>query len=150
MDKRQFDEVVRLAIEKEREAVEAYRTASGMVDRPSVRKMLLGLAAQEDMHRRRLESLDVSRVSETALVDVPDLKISELSDGVTVTADMDYQDVLVVAMKREQNSHDLYSKLASNTDDAELKSLFELLSQEEAAHKLALEREYDEHVLTQN
>ncbi len=71
-------------------------------------------------------------------------------DDVAITADMDYQDILAVAMKREERAHNLYSTLASNTDDAELKKVFEVLAQEEAGHKLALENEYDEHVLTDN
>ena len=71
-------------------------------------------------------------------------------DDVTVTTNMDHQDILAVAMKREERAHDLYVTLASNTDDAELKKMFEVLAQEEAGHKLALESEYDEHVMTDN
>ncbi len=50
----------------------------------------------------------------------------------------------------KERAHNLYSTLASNTDDAELKKVFEVLAQEEAGHKLALENECDEHVLTDN
>ena len=35
-------------------------------------------------------------------------------------------------------------------NDAELKSLFLRLAQEEAKHKLHFEIEYDEHILTEN
>jgi rubrerythrin len=112
--------------------------------------MLLGLANQERMHKRKLESIDRARVSGASIVKVPDLKIADYMDDVTITADMGYQDILVVAMKREEKSHNLYTTLASNTDDAELTKLFQLLAAEEAGHKLALEKEYDEHVLTEN
>ena len=150
MKKDLFDEIVQFAIDGEQEAVDAYTTASEIVTRANVKNMLLGLARQEQMHKERLESIDRERVSETAIVNVPDLRIADFMDDVTITADMDYQDILAVAMKREERAHNLYSTLASNTDDAELKKVFEVLAQEEAGHKLALEKEYDEHVLTDN
>ena len=150
MKKDLFDEIVQFAIDGEQEAIDAYTTASEIVTRANVKSMLLGLARQERMHKERLESIDQERVTETAIVNVPDLKIADFMDDVTVTADMDYQDILAVAMKREERAHNLYSTLASNTDDVELKKIFEVLAQEEAGHKLALEKEYDEHVLTEN
>jgi rubrerythrin len=150
MKKDQFDEIVQFAIDGEQEAVDAYTTASEIVTRGNVKAMLLDLARQEEMHKRKLESIDRERVADTAIVSVPDLKIADFMDDVTISADMDYQDILVVAMKREQRAHNLYSTLASNADDEELRKVFELLAQEEAGHKLALEKEYDEHVLTDN
>ena len=150
MKKGLFDEIIRFAIDGEQEAVDAYTAASGTVTRANVKKMLLGMARQEQMHKEKLESIDRERVAETAIVDVPDLRIADFMDDVTITADMDYQDILVVAMKREEKAHNLYTTLASNTEDAELRKVFELLAQEEAGHKLALEKEYDEHVLTEN
>ena len=150
MKKDLFDEIIRFAIDGEQEAVDAYTTASETVARANVKKMLLGMARQEQMHKEKLESIDRERVADTAIVNVPDLRIADFMDDVTITADMDYQDILAVAMKREEKAHNLYTTLASNTEDAELRKVFELLAQEEAGHKLALEKEYDEHVLTEN
>ena len=150
MEKARFDEVIKFAIDGEQEAIDAYTTASGIVKRNNMKEMLLGLARQERTHKTRLESIDQERVSEAAIVNVPDLKIADFMDDVTITADMDYQDILVVAMKREEKAHNLYKTLASNTEDAELMKLFEILAQEEAGHKLALEKEYYENVLTEN
>ena len=150
MEKDLFVEIIQFAIDGEQEAVDAYTTASEMVTAANVKEMLLGLARQEQMHKKKLESIDRERVADTAIVNVPDLRIADFMDDVTVTADMGYQDILMVAMKREEKAHNLYTTLASNTDDAELKKVFELLAQEEAGHKLALEKEYDEHVLTEN
>jgi rubrerythrin len=150
MKKDLFDEIIRFAIDGEQEAVDAYTTASEMVTRANVKEMLLDLARQEQMHKKKLESIDRERVADAAIVNVPDLRIADFMDDVTITADMGYQDILTVAMKREEKAHNLYTTLASNTEDAELRKVFELLAQEEAGHKLALEKEYDEHVLTEN
>jgi rubrerythrin len=150
MEKERFDEVIQFAIDSEQEAVDAYTAASEVVKRKNVREMLLGLAQQERMHKKKLQSIDRGRVSQASIVKIPDLKIADYMDEVTITADMGYQDILIVAMKREEKAHNLYTTLASNTDDAELANLFQLLAAEEAGHKLALEKEYDEHVLTEN
>lgn len=150
MEKRRFDEVIQFAIDGEQEAIDAYTTASEVVRGRSAKDMLLGMARQEEMHKNKLQSIDRERVSEAAIVNVPDLKIADFMDDVTITAGMDYSDILAVAMKREQRAHNLYVALASNADDVELKKLFQVLAQEEAGHKLALEKEYDEHVLTEN
>ena len=150
MDRRQFDEVIAFAIEKEQEAVDAYTTASSTVKRSHIKAMLLELAAQEERHKHKLQAIELERLESSHIADIPDLKIADYSDSVEITSDMDYQDVLSVAMKREEGAHNLYTILASNTTEPELKRLFELLAQEEAKHKLALEKEYDEHVLSEN
>ncbi|MFH1501546.1 MAG: ferritin family protein [Candidatus Eisenbacteria bacterium] len=150
MNRRQFDEVVAFAIEKEQEAVDAYTTASSIVKRAHVRAMLLEFAAQEERHKRKLQGIDLETLDGAHIVKIPDLRISDYSDSVEITADMDYQDVLTVAMKREEGAHNLYTILASNTTESALKRVFEMLAQEEAKHKLALEKEYDEHVLSEN
>lgn len=150
MERISFAEVVRFAIEKEIEAHDFYVAASETVRRANVKEMLLDLARQEDGHRRRLEGLDPARMPEAGAKPVPDLKIADQMDNDEVTPDTDYQEVLTIAMKREEKAHNLYSILASNSTEPELKELFEVLARDEARHKLALEKEYDEHVLTDN
>ncbi len=150
MDKGHFDEVIAFAIEKEQEAVNDSTAASKTVKRANMRDMLLEFAAQEEAHKQKLMGIDREKVAETSIVNIPDLKIADYSDNVELTPDMDYRDLLTAAMKREEKAHKLYTTLASSADEPGLKRLFEMLAQEEARHKLALEREYDEHVLTEN
>jgi rubrerythrin len=150
MDAVRFKEIIDFAIEKEQEAIDAYTAASEMVKRSNVKEMLLDLAKQEEGHKRKLQSVEPGKVSAAHIEKVPDLKIADYTDNVEISAEMDYQDVLIVAMKREEKAHNLYSTLASNTTDDSLRRLFEVLAQEEAHHKLALEKEYDDHVLSWN
>lgn len=150
MDPMRFREIIDFAIEKEQEAVDAYTAASEMVKRSNVKAMLLDLARQEEGHKKKLQNIEPGRVEAAHVERVPDLKIADYTDNVRITSGMDYQEVLIVAMKREERAHNLYTALGSNTSDESLKRLFELLAQEEARHKLALEREYDEHVLSSN
>ncbi len=150
MERPQFEEILNVAIEKEQEAVDAYTAAAGMVKQSSIRDMLLDLAKQEEGHKRRLMAIDMAGVSELHLRCIPDLKIAEYVDDVEFSPSMDYQDVLTVAMKREEAARNLYRHLASISGESELRELFDFLAQEEARHKLLLEKEYDEHVLTEN
>ena len=150
MDRKLFDEVVAFAIEKEQQAADDYSAASKTVKRAHLKSMLLEFAAQEEAHKRKLESIDRERVAEAAIVDIPDLRIADFRDSAELTPDMDYQDLLTLAMKREEKAHNLYATLASKSREPELRRLFELLAQEEARHKLALEKEYDDHILTEN
>lgn len=150
MDKKLFDEVVAFAIEKEQQAVDDYTSASETVKRAHVKKMLLEFAAQEEAHKRKLEGIDRTKVADASIADIPDLRLADYSDNVVLSPDTDYQDLLTVAMKREQKAHNLYTTLASKSREPGLKKLFEMLAQEEAKHKLALEKEYDEHILTEN
>ena len=52
---------------------------------------------------------------------------------------MNFQDALVVAMKKEKKAFKLYTDLANATEDQGLKNTFLALAQEEAKHKLRIE-----------
>ena len=60
---------------------------------------------------------------------------------------MNYQEVLVYAMKAEKLAYQLYLRLAQATDDPGLVEVFNSLAQEEAKHKLRFEIEYDDRIL---
>ena len=145
-----FSEIIDFAIQKEQEAIDMYSMAAEMVRRSNVREMFMSLARQEEGHKRRLLELQAGEDSFAHVEKMPDLKIADYSDSAEISPNMDYQDVLTVAMKREEKAYNLYSMLASNTTEPEVKNLFQNLAHEETRHKLALEREYDEHVLTDN
>jgi rubrerythrin len=57
--------------------------------------------------------------------------------------------MLRLAMKKEEKALKLYNELAKKTEKEDLITLFKVLSQEEAKHKLALETLYDDYMATQ-
>jgi len=65
MKKDLFDEIVQFAIDGEQEAVDAYTRASEIVTRANVKSMLLGMARQEQMRRRKRVTSSRSRTSTT-------------------------------------------------------------------------------------
>ena len=79
-----------------------------------------------------------------------DLKIGDYLTDVEPGPNLNYQEALIVAMKKEKASFKLYIDLAAITDNENLRSVFSLLAQEEAKHKLRFEIEYDDYVLSEN
>ena len=121
-----------------------------MSELPNVKAMFREMADQERGHKRKLQHLDEVKAAATAVEKVPDLKISDYLVDVEFRPDMSYQDVLILAMKREESAFKLYTDMANRSEDPDLAQLFRVLAQEEARHKLNLETEYDERVLTEN
>jgi len=56
---------------------------------------------------------------------------------------MPYTDILRLAMKREENAKKFYDDCVNLVAGEDQQKLFQMLSQEEAKHKLALETLYD-------
>ena len=107
--------------------------------------------AQEEMgHKKKLIDIKAGKRLLAAESKVLDLKIGDYLVDVKPSADMDYQQALVVAMKKEKKAFKMYIDLSAATEDENLKTTFLSLAQEEAKHKLRFEIEYDEFVLTDN
>ncbi|KMY68250.1 hypothetical protein AAU61_00600 [Desulfocarbo indianensis] len=142
--------ILDFAIAREQEAQSFYRDLAGKVKSQAMQKLLMEFVAQEARHEARLKGVKQGRKSLGAGGKVPDLKVSQYLAPTQPKPEMDYQDALMVAMQRERAAFALYSDLAGSTDDAELQEVFEALAQEEAKHKLFLEREYDDRVYSEN
>jgi rubrerythrin len=56
---------------------------------------------------------------------------------------MNYRELLMYAIKKENVSYGLYSKLALIFSEPGLKETFEALANEEAAHKRRFEMQYE-------
>ncbi|MBM3213042.1 hypothetical protein FJZ33_12530 [Candidatus Poribacteria bacterium] len=63
---------------------------------------------------------------------------------------MEYQDILIMAMKREESAVKLYTDLASRVQEPKMNKLLQFMAQEESKHKLRLETEYDKNVLRED
>jgi rubrerythrin len=61
--------------------------------------------------------------------------------------DMPYAEILRMAIKMEERAFKLYNNMNKSNKDENLKKLFSLLANEEAKHKLRLEKIYDEEIL---
>ncbi|MCG8566008.1 MAG: rubrerythrin, partial [Desulfobacterales bacterium] len=81
---------------------------------------------------------------------VTDLKISDYLVEKDYEEGMPMPEILKLAMKREEKAVKLYQTMAEQTDHADVKKVFQILVQEEAQHKLALETMYDDYLAEQD
>ncbi|MEA2104143.1 MAG: ferritin family protein [Candidatus Cloacimonadota bacterium] len=150
MTKETLKEVIDFAIDREKEAVEFYQYLQKKVKFKNQKNMLNDLEKMEEGHILILKNLLKGDFLNLKLKEIQDLKISDYLVEKELQEDMDYQDILIVAMKREESSLKLYNDLATEIDEADTKKLFLKLSEEEAKHKLQFETLYDEYVLKEN
>jgi len=145
-----LEEILDFAIAGEQEAHDFYMGLAKKVERPGMEGLFTQFAREELGHKARLEGIKKGVRAFAPAKKVTDLKIGDYLVAVDPSATLTYQNALILAMKREKAAFQLYSDLAAQADDAEVKQIFEGLAQEEAKHKLRFEVEYDDMILTEN
>ncbi|MDQ7784276.1 MAG: ferritin family protein [Desulfomonilaceae bacterium] len=144
------DEVLDFAVGQEEEAARFYTDLADRMDRPWMSDVFMQFAKEEQWHKKKLEDVKAGKRLLAAEEKVLDLKIGDYLVAPETTGELDYQQALVLAMKKEKKAFLLYHNLAATTDDENLKNVFLGLAQEEAKHKLRFEVEYDDYVMTEN
>lgn len=142
-----FQEIIDFAIKREEEAYEAYGKMMKIAETPGLRKLLSELQAEEKEHKRLLQNISKEKIESLEIKEVEDMKISDPLHEEKPSEDMNFQDLLILAAKKEQKAIDLYTSLGKKAKTGELKKLFDFLVQQEKSHKLRLEEEYEKHVL---
>jgi len=140
------EEILRFAIRKEADAAAYYQM---MADRsnPGIKKLLEELAKEEEGHRKKLEHFDRKKIEKMTVKETKGLGISEWMEDVPFSSDMNYADLLRMAIKNEERSQQLYASTAQGVTEPTLKKLLLVLAQEESTHKERLEKLYDKDVL---
>jgi len=140
------DDVLDFAIEQEIAAQKFYHDLAKSVAIPEMKEVFKGFQIEEKGHQAKLEAAKSkgSLASATSPADIQDLGLADYLIDVEPTANMDYQDALVLAMKKEKAAYRLYIDLAELSKSKEMRDTFLLLAQEEAKHKLRFEIEYDD------
>lgn len=144
------DDILDFAIGQEEESAQFYTDLAGRVERPWMSEIFRQFSREEEGHKKKLLEIKAGKRLLAEEGKVLDLKIGDYLVDAKPSADMDYQQALVLAMKKEKKAFLMYTNLADATDDQNLKLAFQALAQEEAKHKLRFEIEYDDHVMTEN
>jgi rubrerythrin len=147
MDEKKFKEIIKFAIDKEIKSYNFYTNASQVAKYSGAKDLFSDLAQQEVGHRKMLEKLDLKKIAQAKIEKVPDLKISDYIVDAEFKPDMPYADILRIAIKMEERALKLYNNMNQSNQDENLKKLFTLLANEEAKHKLRLEKIYDDEIL---
>lgn len=148
MDLKQYEEIIKFAIEKEIGAFNFYTKASQVAKYSGARELFIDFSKEEEKHRKLLEDITVEKIAQLKVEKaVPDLKISDYMVDVEFRPDLSYADILRMAMKLEERSLKLYTDLKETALGQEIHKLFDFLAQQEAKHKYAIEKKYDEDIL---
>ena len=150
MDLKNYEDIIKFAISREEAAIDAYGDMSEKTKTPGLQELLLELQSEEENHKKLLEDISEEQIASFKSEVVIDLKISDYLTEEPPSDDMTFQDLLILAAKKEQQSVELYTKLEEDSSNEELKKLFDYLITQEKSHKLKLETEYEKHVLEDN
>jgi len=141
------NEVLEFAIEKEQEAYEFYNDWASRVESEAISEVLREFAGEELKHKKLIENVREGKTIMHPKEKVPDLKLTDYFLPPEPTTSTDFQNALLVAIKKEEGSVKMYNYLASIQENDELKELFETLESEEKRHKLKLESIYDDNFM---
>jgi len=144
------EKILDFAIASEEHAAKFYTNLANKMSREHMKGAFLGFAEEERGHKAKLLAIKDGKQMLAAEQRVLDLKIGDHLVEVELSAELDYQEALILAMKTEKAAFKLYHDLASATDDPDLKATLLGLAQEEAKHKLRFEIEYDDDFLKEN
>jgi rubrerythrin len=147
MDLKNYGDIIKFAISREEAAIKAYGDMSKSTKTPGLRELLLELQGEERHHKQLLQEITPDQIGSFKKEEVIDLKISDYLTEEPPSEDMTFQDLLILAAKKEQEAVELYTKLAKSSENLDLKQLFDFLITQEKTHKLRLEKEYEKHVL---
>lgn len=145
-----IDDILDFAMQSEQEAVDFYNELAASAKSEDMKQVFNKFAQEEIGHKQKLRTVKEEGTYELPKDKVKDLKVSDYTVSVQPKPDMNYQDALVLAMKKEKAAFRLYMDLSDKTDNQKMKDLFLGLAQEESKHKLRFEIEYDEFVLREN
>ena len=108
------------------------------------------MAREEAGHKEVFGKMSVEKAEHYKAIRIPDLKISQYLADVPLKPDMTYQEILIYAMKAEENAYQLYTNAAASVEDPQLQKVLNVFADVEKGHKIKIEKIYDEHVLTEN
>ena len=143
-------EIVKQAAQQEEKAHKFYTDALKFVKDAAARVWIKELADEELKHKEMLQKLDVSKIKQFKPAKIQDLHITEYLVDKDVHEIKDFQDVLIVAMKKEQKSYNFYVGMTKSADNADMKKICKVLAQEELKHKHKLELYYDDVVFKED
>ena len=142
--------ILDFAIQKEVEAAEFYTDISKDEVFSGAGEMFEEFAREERKHQQMLENFKTRGLS-ASMEDykfkwITDIKRSNYVVDLEYHRGMGYNEILLLAMKREEKALQLYNDFLKKADSEESRTLFKVLCQEEAKHKLALETLYDDYM----
>lgn len=138
------EEILELAIAREEDAHIFLMALAARMVNPEMRKVFQELATEELEHKVRLE-LEIIKTGRVVTDSKRKLyfETNDYAEDVGSEIDMDYKDMLTMAMQKEESSFRLYVDLASRVTNEDAYETLLALAEEEVRHKMRFEMEYN-------
>lgn len=137
------DEILEMAVAREVDANRFYLALAERVENPRIRRIFEMLAAEELEHKAKIE-LEIMKAGRVVNKDkTPAGFKNDRADYVPPEIEMDYKDILLMGIQKEEASIRLYVDMAEMISDAHSKEILLALAQEEAGHKLRFQTVLD-------
>ena len=137
-------EILEYEIAREVDANRFYLALAERTEKPEMRKVLEDFAEEELEHKAKLE-LEVMKTGKTVAVgeEARGLHTDEETVIGGAPLDMDYKDMLMLAIEKEEAAFRTYVNLLANVQDEESREVLLAIAEQEVKHKLRFEIEYD-------
>ena len=145
------EEVLDYAIKQEIEAHDFYKSLAEKENRSGTKQMFEDFAKEEKKHEDLLNKVKAGTLTLQNKGDykfkwIDDIKRGNFVEEPEYKPGMAYNEVLLIAIKREEKALDLYRELYRQAKTDDERTVFKMLRQEEAKHKLGLEIMYDDYM----
>ena len=137
------DEILEMAVAREVDANRFYVALASRSHEPHIRQIFLELAAEELEHKEKLELeiMKTGRVVNTHKLPTG-LKYDQ-PDYTPRDFEIDYRDILLIGIQKEEASIRLYNDLARMTNSANSRQTLVELAREETGHKQRFEAVFE-------
>ncbi|MBF0195161.1 MAG: ferritin family protein [Magnetococcales bacterium] len=142
-----FNDIIKMAMQHEDKEAKFYESLAKRSRSQDQKNALLAHAEEEREHKRHLEKILKTGAMPNLPNVVPDadMKLAELLVvSVQDEENIDFEEALLLATKREKAAEQFYRNLARDADDPEASKLFSFLADQESKHAIKLEQEYDD------
>ena len=134
-----IDTILDSAVEREKESHAFYSNVACQSNDKNVKETFKQLAVDELGH---MDFLKKCKKDKNLLRNLPvpqDYKVAEATEGPVLSTNMKPQEAIALAMKKEQEAAEFYSKLAACAIDSTYRETFKGLANMELGHKTHLE-----------
>jgi rubrerythrin len=135
-------EVLAIAIKSEMDTQDLYEEVAERVESPAARERFLGLAAEEQKHRKLLEQKHRSLFPHLQLRIPPSLLPPHAASPV-LRKSLSIREILMIAIQEERHSRDFYLEAMRYLEDPDGKAMLHFLADGEYAHQATVCAEYD-------
>ena len=139
-----LSEIIQYAINQEIEAAALYNRLRSSTSDPRAQELFRKLEEMEIEHRRNLENFDLQGFTDHPEEEYVDFRLTDYMVEVPPQKELDFQQALILAAKREDRTRALYEKMAAHFAMApDVQEMFAILAREEGRHKHLIEDLYD-------